>query len=238
MTYSSEIFGTPSNDTIHARDAIVVSNDGGDLVFSYGNTLVYGERGNDVAVVVGGNATTQFVGGPGIDTLEVQGRSADYNFFGYKDGIVRVDMKGAGQPLVEAWGVEIVKFQDKVAFNLKEGNGVVLTALYQAGFDRNPDAEGMEYWMESGHSKESLAALFVDSPEGQRTFGGLSNKQFVEHLYHNVLDRNGDADGVSYWTGRLDAGVARSEVLLSFADSQENVSNIGMAYPNDWAVFA
>lgn len=105
-------------------------------------------------------------------------------------------------------------------------DGMALVArLYHATFDRRPDAGGLRYWDESldgGTSLTTIAASFASSTEFQATYGTLNNRGFVEQIYQNVLDRAGEASGVDYWTGRLNAGVSRGEVLLGFSESAEH----------------
>ncbi|MGE8107071.1 DUF4214 domain-containing protein [Allorhizobium sp. NPDC080224] len=236
MTYSQEIFGTRGSDRIEARDAIVVGNDGNDVITSLGNVLAYGENGNDtvVAGVTGGK--TEFVGAAGIDTLQVEAGTFELQAWGYPEGIVRIDVAGTGVPAIEAWGIEIVKFLDGSAmFNLQTAEGLTAAALYEAAFDRRPDSGGMEYWMTSAKPAQQMARDFIGSAEGQTAFGGLSNQDFVETLYQNVLDREGEAGGVQHWTSQLEAGALdRGDVLASFALSDENVALIGQMNPSGW----
>jgi len=53
-------------------------------------------------------------------------------------------------------------------------------------------------------------------------YGSLDNQSFVQQLYQNVLGRAGESSGVQGWTGLLDAGGTRAQVLVSFSDSVEN----------------
>ena len=50
----------------------------------------------------------------------------------------------------------------------------------------------------------------------------LGDDEFIGALYHNVLERDADADGQAYWLGQLVGGVARYDVLEAFANSAEN----------------
>lgn len=44
-------------------------------------------------------------------------------------------------------------------------------------------------------------------------------------LYRNVLDREGEEGGITFWTGRLAGeGFDRVDLLLAFAASPENVA--------------
>ena len=51
-------------------------------------------------------------------------------------------------------------------------------------------------------------------------YGSLTNRQFVEMVYLNVLGRPGDESGIAYWTGRLDSGKTRGAVT-GFSESSE-----------------
>ena len=62
------------------------------------------------------------------------------------------------------------------------------------------------------------------STEYQTTYGGISNDQFVQTLYKNVLGDSPGASnaGVQFWDGQLAGGASRSNVLIGFSDSLEN----------------
>ncbi|MFY0679753.1 MAG: DUF4214 domain-containing protein [Thalassovita sp.] len=100
--------------------------------------------------------------------------------------------------------------------------------LYQATLDRNPDEGGMLNWtkaLSEGRPLLDVIEGFTGSQEFQNTYGSLSDSNFVELLYQNVLDREADAMGLDDWTGRLASGTARSEVVRGFSESAEFVSN-------------
>ena len=102
--------------------------------------------------------------------------------------------------------------------------------LYQATLDRRPDVGGHSDWIDRLASGErtlqSAADGFVRSVEFQNTYGGdLTSTEFVTLLYNNVLDRGPDAGGLANWTGRLDDGDSRAEVVLGFSQSREFTAN-------------
>ena len=103
--------------------------------------------------------------------------------------------------------------------------------LYQAAFDRFPDASGFKYWVDnyiSGrNSSRVIASSFVESDEFKSRYGeNTSNEKFVETLYENVLDREYDQSGYDYWVGSLNQGnEERYEVLLGFSESDESLEN-------------
>ncbi|MFT7600519.1 MAG: hypothetical protein ACI8TP_003462 [Acidimicrobiales bacterium] len=66
-----------------------------------------------------------------------------------------------------------------------------------------------------------MAAFFVTSAEFVATYGDLGDDQFVLSLYRNVLGREPDTDGLSYWRQRLRTDLRRSDVVVFFSDSAE-----------------
>jgi hypothetical protein len=112
--------------------------------------------------------------------------------------------------------------------------------LYEAAFNRDGDYnsfDGLNFWIdnvEGGAEYRVLATAFMNSPEFRFKAGDafntsapnyLSNSEFVNTMYMNVLDRLGEPSGVEYWNTNLDNGGSRSAVLVDFALSPENISN-------------
>ncbi len=99
--------------------------------------------------------------------------------------------------------------------------------LYTAAFKRLPGPDGLEYWIDKLSSGDNtdhiISKSFLVSDEFTERYGSnVSNAQFVETLYTNVLGRNYDQDGYNYWLGKLDEGRGRYQLLLNFAESDEN----------------
>ena len=100
--------------------------------------------------------------------------------------------------------------------------------LYQAAFNRFPDHEGLQYWIDKNISNENnyrqTASSFIISEEFKEKYGeDLSSEKFITQLYNNILNRNPDTNGYNYWLSNLDSGVeTRHEVLMGFSESQEN----------------
>lgn len=97
--------------------------------------------------------------------------------------------------------------------------------LYQAALDRTPDVAGHLGWftaIQSGTSNLTDAASgFVGSTEFQNVYGPLSDADFVELLYGNVLNREADPAGLESWVASISGGMSRAQVLLGFSESQE-----------------
>lgn len=102
-----------------------------------------------------------------------------------------------------------------------------LFRLYSAYFDRPPDGPGACFWtalLNAGTSLAEVSDQFAISPEFQQTYGTLSDLQFVELVYQNVLGRLGEPAGVAFWEQALTSGThTRGQVLLGFSESPEYV---------------
>jgi len=114
--------------------------------------------------------------------------------------------------------------------------------LYQATFNRTPDAGGLGYWINAvdkgANIITNVASFFVTSPEFVAKYGANpTNASYVDNLYQNVLHRSGDAGGIAYWNQQLNSGaVTKAYVLEQFATLAEGAANVaptiahGIAY--------
>ncbi|MEM7275587.1 MAG: DUF4214 domain-containing protein [Actinomycetota bacterium] len=102
--------------------------------------------------------------------------------------------------------------------------------LYVGYFLRAPDESGLTYWTGQRAQGVSLAAVseqFAQSAEFVATYGAADDQTFVDLVYRNVLDREADADGQTYWVGQLGNGVTRGEIMAGFTESAEFVTKVG-----------
>ncbi len=105
-----------------------------------------------------------------------------------------------------------------------QNNIAPVARLYFAYFDRIPDFEGLDYWVEVFQASGALAGMsqaFADSLEFASMYGELSDEDFVDLVYQNVLGRSADAEGRAYWAGQLAAGMSRGEMMAGFSESEE-----------------
>jgi hypothetical protein len=98
--------------------------------------------------------------------------------------------------------------------------------LYRAFLGRTPDAGGLRFWVQRKRAGtwtvSRMADQFAASSEFQRTYGTLTNRQFVTRIYTDVLGRAADPSGVTYWTGKLDRRErTRGQVMIGFSESSE-----------------
>ncbi len=136
-----------------------------------------------------------------------------------------------------------LRFNDSSYAFDTSGNAGKAYRLYQAAFDRLPDAGGVGFHLATlenfGLSLQQIAKNFIDSPEFSSRYANLSDAQFVNQLYLNVLHRAGEAGGVAFWTGLLDNRQAtREEVLVGFSESPENKDAVAAAIMNGFAFIA
>jgi hypothetical protein len=77
-----------------------------------------------------------------------------------------------------------------------------------------------------------MANNFIISEEFKETYGtpsSVTNESFLKLIYNNVLDRDPDGEGYSYWMAELNRGFERERVLASFSESAENKANVADA---------
>jgi hypothetical protein len=165
-------------------------------------------------------------GGAGLDAVAYNGKAANYTITASGGTFHVVDRTGADGSDVLV-NVERLKFADAAIALDVNGSGGQAYRLYQAAFNRTPDAAGLGFQMwtmdSAGVSLNQVAQGFIDSAEFKTTYGNLSNTDFVTQLYANVLHRAPDAGGLKYHVDLLDAGtISRAEDLVIFSESQEN----------------
>lgn len=149
---------------------------------------------------------------------------------------------GTGSERVEGLGGDDVLMGDGLMAAYFPEISSQVYRLYQATLGRAPDEGGHAAWTGrialEGSDVLGVAQGFVNSPEFSARFGGLDNGEFVELLYDNVLGRAADATGLARWTGDLDAGVSRAQVVLGFSDSAEFINQTALdatSFANDSA---
>jgi hypothetical protein len=91
-------------------------------------------------------------------------------------------------------------------------------------FNRVPDADGMSYWLDqikAGQTFNQIAESFYNAGVSYSQLTGfsnsMSNADFINVIYKNVLGRKdgADAGGLSYWEGELLRGDATRPSLVS-----------------------
>lgn len=202
-----------------------------------GNDQYIGSNGNDHFYAWPGNDT--YSGNAGVDTVHYEANKSDFAISSV--GTVAT-VKGLGKSDT-LFNIERVQFADgsKLALDVNAGqNAGVAYRLYQAAFDRKPDASGLNYWtndLDNGAGIQQVAAGFVASAEFKNLNPGLTQQSIINGLYEHVLHREADAAGFKYWNDAMSNGTPAGDILASFSESQENINNTAAALNNGvWLV--
>jgi hypothetical protein len=216
------------NAEIGAQVSTVGAKDVRSVTGGAGNDVVAGSENNDV--IDGGN---------GLNTVVESGARDHFTVTKTASGITVTDNTGA-QGTDTLTHVERIKFDDKTLAFDTDGDAGQVYRLYQAAFDRAPDAAGFGLWvrqMDAGMKLQQVADGFMQSAEFEQLYGPkVSDSDFVTHLYQNVLHRAPDAEGYKLWVDSLANGMQRETALTGFSESQENCAQVigsiqnGMAF--------
>lgn len=215
-------------------------NPGGIYGTSGGDTLS-GTRANDRIYALSGNDAINFSGGS--DSID-GGSGNDKVVYRLARTDLSVDKRGDSQVVVRKpdggtdtlVNVERVDLTDgDYVFDIGGPNLGFGYRIYQAAFGRTPDEGGLRFWVgeldnfdqngwSEGAKHQYLASAFYNSDEFRLNFGSnISDSAYIEAMYSNVLSRTSDAQGRDYWVGRLQSDASREDILISFAQSDENV---------------
>jgi V8-like Glu-specific endopeptidase len=219
-----------SNDTLLTGSDIttIVDSDTDDTLFGTdGFDLLNGGAGDDILTASGGNDL--LVGGSGAD-VALYSVARDSALVIIEPDRTLVTINSETDSLTT---IERITFSDgTLVLDVENDIAATVYRLYGAAFDRPPDNVGLSWNVaaleERGLSLKQLADAFLQSAEFIELYGAdVSVSTYVGLLYNNVLDRAPDAGGLEAWTSNLDADVIdRTDALLGFSDSQENINAV------------
>lgn len=151
----------------------------------------------------------------------------------YADGVIELEDQIFPGVYDQLSGVERIDFVDGVLAFDTDGNAGETYRLYQAAFDRTPDAEGLGFWIDNydvgNVNLVEMAEFFMNSEEFAQRYGApgtLDDFSFLTVLYENVLNRTPDQAGFDFWSDQQDAGIERADMLQYFSESTENYGNV------------
>jgi hypothetical protein len=81
-----------------------------------------------------------------------------------------------------------------------------LQLLYICYFGRPGDPDGLRYWSSQGVNQAAFSRMVYGQAEFQQTVLNLDTRTQVNALYLNLFGRNGDTEGLSYWTSEIERG--------------------------------
>ena len=198
-----------------ASDSLIGDNESNFILGFQGNDEISGAGGNDI-----------LVGGDGFDAAFFSGNISSYTLrlnSDYCEILDRVSLRDGIDQLV---GIERLSFSDYYVdlenfirvMDLAPEKILELIELYIAYFNRAPDALGLSFWgglYSSGWDIDSIANIFGISDEAQVTYSLLmTNQEFVERIYDNVLGRLPDMEGLEFWVDVLNEGKVAKELMI------------------------
>jgi hypothetical protein len=188
-----------------------------------GNDRLIGNASNNL--LLAGRGDNFIDGGRGVDIAAFIGQRSLYDVERADQGfrVISKGLSGGGTDLV--LNVEKFQFGDVSLPALSALNQTLRVAsFYDALFDRTPDADGLEGWMDAlldrTISEKDIALRFTSANEAG--MGSLSAEDFLMQLYRCALERDPDATGYQAWNSALSSGqFDRGDVLLAFVKSSE-----------------
>jgi hypothetical protein len=195
---------------------------------------IIGTDGDDVLALTAALETIDL--GGGRDTVTIDARLEASTIVFRADGTVQIALPDDATPATLS-NVERLAFEDGTLALDIDGVAGQAYRLYQASFDRTPDAEGLGFWidaLDSGEvTLEKAAEFFMQSEEFEAAYGSpdeVTDVLFLTLLYVNALDRAKiDPEGFAYWREQQDLGVTRAEMMVYFSESEENIAQVAPA---------
>lgn len=208
-----------------------------------GNDTIQGMAGNDSLIgglgddtLLGSDGDDLLNGGAGTDTVVLHGNISNYKVLKTSTGYTISDKSTTdGNDTVS--NVEILKFADRTlnlqiqaqAASAPVADVTRLIELYVAFFNRVPDADGLAYWISqkvAGQTINQIAETFYSAGIKYSQLSGfsegMSNADFINVVYRNVLGRaeGADAGGLAYWEEQLvNRTESRGSLVSTILDS-------------------
>ncbi len=119
--------------------------------------------------------------------------------------------------------------------NAKSATDGRAARLYQAYYQR--PATTYEYVeartrLLNGQSLVQLSNELANSTDFQAAYGTVTNSQFIDLAYNNVLRRQAEPSGKAYWLNQIANGMSRGTVMVALAESPEFVARTQTPPPN------
>jgi hypothetical protein len=204
------------------------------------NDTLSGTEVNDIFFYSPGKDTLN--GENGIDSILINDKASNFLALSSKNSwfLESSVFSLPNQNQTTLTNIERLKFSDtNIALDIgATQNAGSVYMLYKAAFNRPSDTIGMGYWISlkdgGANIVTNIAQGFVNSAEFIAKYGANpTNASYVSNLYQNVLGRAGEAGGVAYWIGEMDAGrVSKAQALVSFATLPEGAGIVAPLIAN------
>ncbi|MEA2019427.1 MAG: DUF4214 domain-containing protein [Campylobacterota bacterium] len=196
----------------------------------FGDDWLDGGDGSDIFHT--GDGTDTVYGGDGTDFVIYSDNLNSYDFDNMSDYFNVINDDNTSED--NLYDVEYITFgdstisQDEIMelISLEES----VARLYNALLGRNPDNDGLMYWLNDVNSNDNsiqgISGAFAGSEEYLARFGAQSNEAFINQLYNNILQRDADQAGYDYWMDDIENTGDRTGMIVSFSESQEYISGM------------
>jgi hypothetical protein len=125
---------------------------------------------------------------------------------------------------MDIWAIKCFDGYEPLAPEVQQA-GTFVSRLYVGMFGRAPDAEGLVYWRTRHLNGVPMAQIaeemFSCAPARKYYPLSYSSEETVRSFYYNVLGRSPDAEGLAFWTAKVNevgAGPAILEICWSAAN--------------------
>ncbi len=116
-------------------------------------------------------------------------------------------------------------------FQAQHGNRTCIdneyvTTIYRQGFEREPDPEGLAFWLDAGEkglNRAGMLLAFASSPEMLERYA----RPLLNRIFRMALGRSGDEDGSAYFLQRLKVGISLESIAEEVINSVEHRSQFG-----------
>jgi len=215
--------------------AITGTDESNDLIGTAGDDLIIAHGGNDV--IVSGSGRDAIDGGSGTDTIGFPSSISDFSIVASSDNTAITHVLSSGSVALltsverAVFSDFIVNFTiqtkaaaiDEIAEDAIVSDLIRLEELYIAFFNRTPDANGLEFWIDqfiAGKPITGIAEDFYGAGVYYSSLTGYSesmtNDDFIGVVYKNVLGRESvDQEGLDHWNGELNEGRATRGTLVN-----------------------
>lgn len=219
LLFNSDLRSEVSNVLVGNGNDRVTGND-------LNNTISLG-RGNDTVDGAGGTNTVVLSAAARNFAFTITAGSPTYtsldktSFFG-SDSFVNVQRVQFSDQVIDT--SSFLRTSALPAAQISQ-----LADVYIGYFNRAPDAIGLSFWgsqLANGNSLTSIANGISAAPEAVASYPEtLSIQAFVTVVYNNVLGRNPDQSGISFWQSQLGSGaVTKGGLVLSIVQSAQQQS--------------
>jgi len=217
----------------HSLTPTLPSTDNDDTIMGTSGPDVIGGRGGNDRITPGGANDTVYGGEGGVDVSVFNGVRGNATLTINLVLTILAETTGTANGTDLLSDIERIRFNDgTLALDIAlpgqgSSNAGSAYRLYEAAFNRTPDAPGLAFWinqLDLGMSVRQAAQGFVNSVEFQARYGvDPSASQLVSSFYQNILDRPAEQAGFNFWFGILNNRPdQRATVLEGIANSAEN----------------